>query len=165
MTSQPVDGPAKLHAGHRQDRLLGAHAGALSGWRNTDEHPLSAAYRAGRIDPEEFAAGEFYRKWYEIKHRSGRDSTQLVVTGARGEEGDLRVTAGELLKLVDRRLPPGPWLAIVRNFCGCGSTAGDACRAAAIEDRREHWSTIRLALSKLSTAIEGTKFPQRVEEA
>jgi hypothetical protein len=45
----------------------------------------------------------------------------------------------------------------VRKFCGEGFEAREACRLAGIKDPRFVWQTMRLALSKLSAAIEGTR--------
>ncbi len=163
-----VDGPAIALPGHRRDRNLTAIAGGPIAWRNASQHPLFVALEAQKISADEYAAGEFYRALFEKIGRSGRDSTQFAVIGTGGAVPftDSQVTAILWLKAIEERIPPDRcnWVLFIRAFCGEGWSARESCRKINRSDPRFIWMTTRLALTKLSTAIAGTKAPLRRTE-
>lgn len=160
-----AEAPARIKAGHVQDHNLGIAAGSAKGYRNKNEHPLTAALDAEKIGADEFAAGEMYRVLFEQMGRSGRDSLEMVSgSGSRTPFTDAQVNAirtiekiEQQLKLLTPKHTGEPWLTIIRHFCGEGWSARDACVKARIGDPRQTWESVRLALNKLSTAISRTR--------
>jgi hypothetical protein len=133
------EAPAKLHSGHKRDRLLGTQAGAKKAWRNIAEHPLSAAFERGQLSrggetraaKDRLNAGEFYRHLYEGAQVRSRDSTQFeVVLGGTGAGmGEARADAIRKLIAIDSRMK-GADRVIVRRVCGEGRRPSEAVREA-----------------------------------
>jgi len=131
------EAPAKPHAFHARDRLLGADAGARRGWRNMTEHPLSAVYERGQLDRgglahtarERYEAGEYYRMLFEGAQVRSRDSTQLeVVLGGSGAGlSDARADAIRKLIAIDAGMKSAD-RRIVRRVCGEGWWPAEAVR-------------------------------------
>lgn len=159
MPAEMIEAPSIVRPYHAQDRTLSTVAGSKKGYRNKNEHPLTAAFDSNppKIASDEFAAGEIYRSFYAAMFPAGRDSTQLTVVAGSGQiVADINVDASRAISAIERRLS-NPWKIIVQKFCGEGHSARQACCDAGLGDPRETWANIRLALSKLSTAIEGVK--------
>jgi hypothetical protein len=161
------DGPAKIAQGQVfviETIAKGAGKGEAKRYRAVyPSHPLRRALKAEKISEDEFAAGEFYRRLYEKLARSGRDSLDFaLVSGGQGLPwSQTQDDAFRLLMAVESRLPQGGirWAVVIRAFCGEAHNARTACIRAGVKNPRFVWITIRLALSKLSAAIVGTKLP------
>lgn len=152
-----VEPPAKIHEGHALDRELTTVAGGPKGWRNYDEHPLTKALADEKIEPDEYAAGEIYRAFFEKIGRSGRDSTDLTTGG--GSRTPFTESQVDAIRAIDKieaalKVTTPRAVNIIRHFCGEGWKASDVVWAAGIQDRNKTWEVIRLCLSKLATAIE-----------
>lgn len=157
MPAIAVEAPARIRPEHVKDRTLSAVAGAPKGFRNSEEHPLTAALDGHKISQDEFAAGEVFRVLYEARGRSGRDSTEfVVVSGDHTPFTDAQVNAIKMIQAIERNIENGPWVTIIRAFCGEGDGAPEACMKAGISNPRKTWENIRLSLSKLSTAVSRT---------
>ncbi len=158
MAVEAVEAPALIRPEHVQDRALGVQAGAKLGFRSKKTHPLEIALETEKISHDEYAAGEVYRGFYDKMGRSGKDSTDFtIISGNRTPFTDSQVIAIRAVESIETALKrltkDARWVVIVRRFCGEGDSARDACVKGGIGDPRETWDTIRLVLSKLSTAI------------
>ena len=109
VSTQPEpDSPPSLRAGHVQDRILSPVAGAKKGWRNEHESALAAYYARGLLTGGDgrvtasmrLEAGEEYRRLYELLERSGKDSTQRLLSGVGGGEAFTIAQADASTKLV-----------------------------------------------------------------
>jgi hypothetical protein len=90
MSGSP-EGPARLLAGHIQDRGLSIVAGAKLGWRNVGQSAFSAYAARGLLSDGRYtladrvSVGNEYTGLYGRLARSGQDSTQrLVSSGGNG---------------------------------------------------------------------------------
>jgi hypothetical protein len=150
----PPEGPALLRPHHVQTRHLSTVAGAPMGYENERESPLHHARKKERIDEQEYQAGMIYFSLYRQMGRSGKDSTDFVVVG--GSSGlpfsQGQVDAIHAIQAIESHLH-GEWAIIVRKFCGEGYEANEAIQAAGYKNPRQVWEKMRLALSKLATAI------------
>lgn len=162
-TEDDILPPAVIGPGHKQTRHLSKSAGAPMGWVNEDESPLGAARARERIDDDEYQAGAIYFSLYSQMGRTGKDSTELTVVG--GSSGlpftQCQVDAIRAIQEIETHLP-GEWRIIVRKFCGEGYEATEAVRAAGYKNPRQVWEKMRLALSKLATAIVKSRSRVRV---
>ena len=156
-----IIGPAKLADGHIRDRLLGSGAGAKRAWRNTTEHPLASAFHQGKIDREQYQAGDTFRELFEKIGRSGRDSTELVVIG--GSSGvpftQEQVDAVRMIERIELNLvrfnavDGSKYRVAARKFCGEGWSMADAVKDAGFPDARKTGEHMRRTLDKLALAI------------
>lgn len=154
---EQTEPPAKILAGHVNDRHLDTKAGGPTGWRNLDEHVLTRAYYDKRIDADEFAAGEVYRAFYERRAKGGSDSLDMVPSGSTLVPfTQSQIDAVRTIQAIEANLRQ-PFPMIIRKFCGENYSATNACRAAGYDNPRDTWATIRIALSKLSAAISMTR--------
>lgn len=158
---EEIVAPAKIRAGHTQERGLGAAIDRDHGWENIDEHPLGRARygKPQRIDDDEYNAGNVYRAFYTLRGRSGQSSL-VMVDGGRSDTPftQTQVDAIRIIEKLEKFLGD-PYARIVRNFCGEGETARKACALAGEGDQRKTWELIRLSLAKLGTAIEKLRIP------
>lgn len=163
-----IESPAKIRFGHVQGRLTGLTAGSKLGFTNIRSHPLLAArmIKRPKIAGDEFLAGEVYRVAWEMRFPLGSDAITrigMVVSGGKCDMTERQVSAGDLLRAIDKQMmklaPPcgEPHLTIIRHFCGEAGSARAACLKANIRDPRDTWGAVRLALSKLCTAISKTR--------
>lgn len=119
-----IDGPARLHAGHVQDRGLSVVAGTSRAWRNRDESALAAYASRGMLQgglyttSERESAGDHYRHLWEIVGKSTRDSTQLeiVQSGSNAPLAEGMADASRELIHVELRLSRND-RRILRRVC------------------------------------------------
>lgn len=158
---EEIVGPAKIHAGHSQQRGIGAEIGRDIGWENLDESRLGRAYASDRIEESEYLAGNVYRGFYELRGRSGTTSF-VMVDGGRSNTPftQSQVDAIRIIEKIELYIGQ-PYATVARKFCGEDFSARDACVAAGVGDPRKTWETVRLALSKVGTAIESLRIPWR----
>lgn len=170
-------------------RRLSAALGVPKGWENAAEHPLTLATklsfkangggvdRNGKkkprkpwLDHDEAAAGEFYRKLFEMRGRSGVDSLELVGGGRSGLPfTQAQVNAIRIIQAIEAELQKldtdkSNWVVMVRKFCGEGWSMAASVKAANYKNPRFTKHRIKLALNKLSVAISRTKIDFRVSE-
>jgi hypothetical protein len=136
----PLEGPAKLHAGHSL-RLIGHGAGAARAWKNDAEHPLTLAHAKGQLakgNPrytadDRFRAGDEYRALFERMHPRNRDSTDRDPLGtAQCTGAPIALTMAEATKkivAIDSHLSARD-RAIIRHVCGEGWSPAQAVRDA-----------------------------------
>jgi hypothetical protein len=138
-----------------QDRALSTRAGTKYGWRKLT--PQQQAENAGKIDSDEALAWEIYSKFYAAMGRAGKDSLEIVggISGGGTPFTQAQVDAIRVIERIERRLIP-QHQTIVRALCGEGYSMAEACKKAGIPARKTN-ETIRLALSKLCTAIMGAR--------
>lgn len=164
------DGPAKLREGHVRDRLISPIAGAPRAWRNSMEHPLLHAHTKGWIDGSEFAAGDLYRTLFELRGRSGVDTLEIVGGGksttpwTQAQANAIRVIRDIEIQLERLDTDRSNWVIICRKFCGEGYSMRKAVEAAGYRNPRFTRHRIKLALNKLSLAIQKTHIDMRPSE-
>ena len=116
------------------EELAGTSTGRRLRWRNSGEHPLTLAFERGKINAEQFAAGEEMRNIVERLARSGRDSTDFLGVSGGGMSTpwtDLQSSSVRKIQEFERRLSRADYV-ICRKFCGEGYEMVEAVRAARI---------------------------------
>lgn len=164
-----VEMPAKLHEGHTLSRNLDAVAGSAKGYRNEFESPLdryaakgllrghSAAH--GQITGElRLSIGHAYRRLCELCRGSGRDSSQLVVSGARspGTISDTSCDGIRLKVAVDSHLSAND-RKIVRMVCDEGYWPSEAVRSVDPGYEKATVPRFREAMDALVLAFEAAE--------
>lgn len=127
---RPKAGPGALYV----EELVSAKTGRELRYRNIGEHPLTLAYARGRISEEQFSAGEEFRKVWEMRALSGRDSTEITPGAAARPDAAFAQSQWDAIRkigLIRDRLKRRDWV-IVEKFCGEGWQMVDAVRAATI---------------------------------
>lgn len=181
MSSQPKtapkpsepEAPAGNLRGYVRDRAIDTTIGGQLAWRNKRSHQLEWLLEHKKIESDEFAAGECYRKFYDNMMPQSVDSTQRLVVARSGEpEGftPLMLECRDIVKNMERNLSEGSehgprYVVLIRKLCGEGYKASEACRIAGFSDAREVIKVTKLALSKLSVAITKTSFVIRTSLA
>jgi hypothetical protein len=130
----PVVGPAKVGPGQIYVRERSGNAlNAPMRFNNVGNHPLDLAHARGKILSSLYAAGTEYRDMFELRARSGRDSTDPSPGGAGSTAPWTQTQADAInqLKDIEHQLKPAD-LVIVRKFCGEGFSMVEALRAANI---------------------------------
>jgi hypothetical protein len=130
-------------------------AGSQTRYSRIDDHPLSQARRAGRINDLQYHAGELYRETSDLRNGSGRDSTDLErvsgrsgfpITEAQCDAIKWIICVEWLLSDKDRR--------IIRAVCGEGRQPSEAVRAVEPNFSRTVSEVFRHSLDALAEAIE-----------
>ena len=156
-----IDGPQKVGPGQvlKIEHYNSGSVGTKKRWKNFGEHPLTLAHHRGQITDAMFDAGQSYRKAYEVIHRSGRDSTQMINIGGRSglQWSDERAAAERKIKRFDDALPKRSRV-IVRAFCGEGASAAAAVlRIVPLHRPQGVMDRLREALADLVEVVEGRK--------
>lgn len=165
--AEAVESPAKIRFGHVRGRVTALAAGSKLGFTNIRAYPLLTAVslKRPRIAEDEFLSGEVYRVAWEMRFPQSSDAITrigMVVSGGKCDLTERQIHAGDFLRAIDKQMmklaPPcgEPHLTIIREFCGAARSAREACLKANIKDPRDTWGAVRLALSKLCTAISKT---------
>lgn len=167
--SSEIDSPAKLHTGHSRSRLLGAYAGAPKGWVNDEESVLDRYAKGGQLAVQSEAhrditgemrvrAGHAYRGLCERSRGSGRDSSQLTISGARspGTISDDSADAKTKLKTIDGRLSEND-RKLVRMVCDEGYWPSQAVRSIGTGYEKSVGPRFREAMDALVLAFETAK--------
>lgn len=126
----PKAGPGDFYV----QEFVSARTGREVRYRNIGEHALTLAHARGKISDEQFAAGEEFRRLWEFRSLSGRDSTELIPgVGARSDLPFTQTQHDAIRRLgrIRERLKRRDW-TIVEKFCGEGWPMVEAVRAATI---------------------------------
>lgn len=130
-----IDGPAVLHSGHVQDRVISPAAGAPKAWRNLS--PLESAHAKNQLTggnhrysaAQRFEAGTNYAQIFLIANGAGgHDSTQAmnVAGGTAGYEmPQSQQMAFRALAEIDGCMGARD-ARIIRRVCGEGHKPVDA---------------------------------------
>ncbi len=148
--SKPKPGPGAIYV----EEFVSAKTGRELRYRNVGEHPLTLAHARGRISDEQFSAGEEFRKLYELRAVSGRDSTDIAPgVGVRADSPftQTQVDAIRHLGRIRERLKKRDW-TILEKFCGEGWPMAEAVRAATICHRSGVLQRVHEALDELIEA-------------
>lgn len=150
----PKAGPGDVYV----QELVSARTGRELRYRNIGEHPLTLAHARGKISNEQFAAGEEFRRLYELRALSGQDSTQMT-PGSGGAHSCVPVTDAQLdaargLGRLRSRLKSRDW-TIVEKFCGEGWSMAEAVRAATLCHPSGVLFRVQEALDELVAASSG----------
>jgi hypothetical protein len=127
----PKPGPGDLYV----RELVSARTGLEQRYRNIGEHPLTLAHARGKIDDQQFAAGDELRRLCEMRTATSRDSTDMVPrTGASGPTTPLSQVQIDAIRRLERlraRIKARDWI-ILEKFCGEGWSMAEAVRAATL---------------------------------
>lgn len=169
MTSDPTDGPARLHEGHARSRLLGAYAGAPRGFVNEHESTLDRYASKGLLATHSeshsditselrVTAGHAFRRLCERSRGSTRDSSQLVISGARsrGTISDNSAQAKDDLKRIEGRMGKND-AKLVRMVCDEGFWPSEAVRSIDPAYRDATVPRFREAMDALVIAFEAAR--------
>jgi len=147
---RPKPGPGAVYI----EELVSAKTGRELRYRNIGEHPLTLAHARGRISNEQFAAGDELRRLFELRARSGRDSTDIAPgTGACADIPftQSQVDAIRRLGRMRERLKKRDWI-ILEKLCGEGWPMAEAVRAATVCHRSGVLQRVQEALDELIEA-------------
>ena len=150
----PKPGPSDVYV----REFVSARTGREERYRNIGEHPLTLAHARGKIDNDQFAAGEELRRLYELRALSGQDSTQVTLaSGSAGPSvpiSDAQLDAARRLERLRGRLKSRDWI-ILEKFCGEGWSMAEAVRAATLCHPSGVLFRVREALDELVAARGG----------
>jgi hypothetical protein len=153
-----VDGPAKVGPGQEfirepiDDRVIGGPRR----FNNVGSHPLNLAKARGKISSQQWAAGNKYRQMFEMRERSGHDSSQPhIPAGLPGTPfTQAQVDAIRWLQFVDGSMSRAD-RTIIRMFCGKGHSMVDSVRCGVKNfDPKSVVSRVNEALDELMDAME-----------
>lgn len=169
MTTDPIEGPARLHEGHARSRLLGAQAGAPRGFVNNHESTLDRYASKGLLASQSeshsditselrVTAGHAFRRLCERSRGSTRDSSQLVISGARspGCISDDSAMAKNDLKRIEDRMGKND-AKLVRMVCDEGFWPSEAVRSIDPGYRDATVPRFREAMDALVVAFDPTR--------
>lgn len=158
-----VDGPAVLHPGHVQDRVISPAAGAPKAWRNLS--PLESAHAKNQLSggnqrysaAQRFEAGTNYAQIFLIANGAGgRDSTQAmnVAGGTAGYEmPQSQQMAFRALAEIDGCMGARD-ARIIRKVCGEGHKPVDAIKEICADYQHTVAARFREALDALIEAFQ-----------
>jgi hypothetical protein len=150
----PKPGPGDFYV----RELVSARTGREQRFRNIGEHPLTLAHARGKIDDEQFAAGDELRRLCQMRMASGRDSTDMAPgTGAsapRTPLSQVQIDAVRQLERLRARIKTRDWI-ILEKFCGEGWSMAEAVRAATLCHPSGVLFRVQEALEELVTARGG----------
>lgn len=152
--NMPKPGPGDIYV----REFVSARTGREQRYRNIGEHPLTLAHARGKIDDEQYAAGDELRRLYEMRAVSGRDSTDMAPgtgsSGLRVPFSQLQVDAIRRLERLRTRIKERDWI-ILEKFCGEGWSMAEAVRAATLCHPSGVLFRVQEALEELVSARGG----------
>lgn len=161
-----VDGPAVLHSGHVQDRVISPAAGAPKAWRNLS--PLESAHAKNQLSggnqrysaAQRFEAGTNYAQIFLIANGAGgRDSTQAmnVAGGTAGYEmPQSQQMAFRALAEIDGCMGARD-ARIIRRVCGEGNKVTETVMDICADYDRTAPARFREALDALIESFAGQR--------
>jgi hypothetical protein len=155
---RPKPGPGSVFV----EELVSAKSGNEKRSRNIGEHPLTLAHARGKLSDEQFAAGEEFRRLYELRETRGRDSTTMTTGGGSGARLPFTQTQVDAIRRLERirqRLKDRDWI-IVEKFCGEGWSMAEAVRAATLCHPSSVVMRVQEALEELAAARGRRDSPQ-----